>query len=242
MSRKRLKQYLLLLMAIGVIAVAMTGGSTFASFSAQVTNPGNTFVSGTLFLHDTSGATTCTSESASLNVNPGDGSNGDNCAVLFNGADLSGGPVTAHLALQDAGTIDASALMFSVDNCTVGNNSTSTGSSVTFGTAPTCGDLYMTIQQTNSSYSTDVFCAYGPTTNNTDCNAPDNTATLATAGGPTLHALQMNDGSGNPTPANLVHGAANTKYYVITIAPSVASDNTLQNRAVSFDMTWHIDQ
>ena len=243
MSRKRVKQYLMLLMALGVVAVVMTGSGTFAGFDAQVTNAGNTFVAGTLFLHDTNGATTCTSESASLNYNPGDGSNGDNCAVLFNGADLSGGPVTADLALENAGTIDASQLKFSVDNCTVGDNSANTGTTTTFGSAPTCGDLYITVQQTNSSYTTNVFCAYGPTTNNVDCDPPANTATLTTAAGPTLHALQMDNGSGSPTAADLPHGAASTKYYVITVDPAgVASDNQLQNRSVSFDLTWNIAQ
>lgn len=235
MSQKRLKQYLMLLMAIGVIAVAMTGGGTFASFSAQVSNPGNTFTSGTLFLHDTSGATTCSSESATgstFNYNPGDGSNGDNCAVLFDGASLSGGPVTADIALKDAGTIDASGLEFSVDGCTVTNNDAGTGTTTTFGTGPTCGDLYLTIQETQSDYSTKVWCAYGPGSGTADCGAPDNTATLADAG--SLTAL---DTDGSPA-----LGAGSTRYYVITIDPTVTNDNTLQNRKVSFGMSWHIDQ
>lgn len=235
MSRKRVKQYLMLLMAIGVIAVAMTGSGTFASFSAQVSNPGNTFVSGTLFLHDTHGTTTCTSESAqssTFNYNPGDGSNGNNCAVLFNGADLSGGAVTADLALQNAGTINASDLEFSVDGCSVTSNSANTGSTVTFGTAPTCGDLYLTVQETQSDYSTDVWCAYGPGAGMTTCGAPANTATLADPS--SLTALNVN---GTPALA-----ANSTRYYVITVDPSVANGNTLQNRAVSFGMTWHIDQ
>lgn len=89
MSRKRVKQYLMLLMAIGVIAVAMTGGGTFASFTAEVANPGNTFNAGTLYLHDSvNGGTECTSESAANNSNvPGSvgGANpGNACNVLFN--------------------------------------------------------------------------------------------------------------------------------------------------------------
>lgn len=246
MSRKRLKQYLLLLMAIGVIAIALGGGSgTFAGFDAQVSNPGNTFLTGTLFLHDqANGGTTCSSESAqsaTFNYNPGDGTNGNSCALLFNGADLSGGSVTAHLALNDAGTIDASDLKFSVDSCTVSTNQANTGSAVTFGSAPTCGQLYLTIQETQSNYSTNVFCAYGPGTLGVACSAPANTATLATAAGPSLTTLQMDDGSHNATPATLGHGS--TRYYVITVNPGgVASGNALQNRKVSFGMTWHIDQ
>ncbi len=61
MSRKRVKQYLTLLMAIGVIAVVAGGSGTFASFTAEVTHTGNTFATGTLLLHSTSGTTTCAS-------------------------------------------------------------------------------------------------------------------------------------------------------------------------------------
>jgi predicted ribosomally synthesized peptide with SipW-like signal peptide len=242
MSRKRLKQYLMLLLAIGVVAIAVSGSGTFASFSAQVTNPGNAFVSGTLFLHDTNGATTCTSESATaspnFNVNPGDGTNGDSCAVLFNNVDFSAGAATADLALDNAGTIAASDIVFSVGNCTWSDNSASTGSAVLFGSVPTCGDMYVTVQETDSSYGVNAFCAYGPTPLAVACAAPDNTATFANAATPTQ--LQMNNGSGSATTATLAAGA--TRYYVITIDPGgVTSGNQLQNRAVSFDLTWKID-
>ncbi len=63
MSKKRIKQYLMLLTVIGLVSIA-SGSGTFASFSAQTTNAGNTFSAGTLFLHDTAnGGTTCNSES-----------------------------------------------------------------------------------------------------------------------------------------------------------------------------------
>jgi predicted ribosomally synthesized peptide with SipW-like signal peptide len=243
MARKRIKQYLMLLTVIGVVAVAASGSGTFASFSASVTNPGNTFASGTLFLHDTHGVTTCTSESATtgpnFNVNPGDGTNGDVCAVLFSNVDLGGGPVTANLDLNNAGSINASDVKFKVNNCTVGTNSANTGSAVTFGAAPTCGDLWLTVQQTQSDHSTNVFCAFGPGVLGTNCAAPANTATLATAAA--TQTLQMDNGSGSATTATL--GAGSTKYYVLKINPGgVASTNQLQNRSISFDVQWTIDQ
>ncbi|HKB94874.1 MAG TPA: hypothetical protein VKC62_11655 [Gaiellaceae bacterium] len=243
MPRKRIKQYLMLLVVIGVVAVAASGGGTFASFSASATNAGNTFASGTLFLHDIHGATTCTSESATtgpnFNVNPGDGSNGDSCAVLFDNIDLGSGATTANLDLNNAGTIDASDVKFQVLNCSVGDNSANTGSSVTFGTAPSCGDLYLTIQETQSDHSTAAFCAFGPGALGTTCAAPDNTKTLATAGA--VQTLKMDDGLGSATNASL--DASATKYYVITIDPAgVGSTNQLQNRSISFDLQWTIDQ
>jgi hypothetical protein len=81
MSRKRVKQYLTLLMAIGVIAVVAGGGSgTFASFNAEVTNTGNTFATGSLVLNDNGGTTTCTSAGNSNNTN---NASTNGCDTLF---------------------------------------------------------------------------------------------------------------------------------------------------------------
>jgi predicted ribosomally synthesized peptide with SipW-like signal peptide len=230
MSRTRLKQYLMLLLAIGVIAVAMTGSGTFASFNAETTNPGNTFVSGTLFLHNTAnGGTTCKSESVTTgpnyNVNGG-------CDVLFSNVNLAGGAATAHLALNNAGSINSNDLTFKVGNCTVGTNP-GTGSAVTFGSGPTCNNMYLTVQETQSDYSTNVYCAYGPSTTQPACDTPNNTATLGNSS--SLTNLKTTAG------ANATLTSGQTRYYVITVLPSVTNDNTLQNRQVSFDMTWHID-
>lgn len=83
MSSKRLKQYLLLLTAIGLIAIASGGSGTFASFTAEVNNPGNTFSTGELYLHDSvTNAAECTSESADKNSNTAE-SAGDACDSLF---------------------------------------------------------------------------------------------------------------------------------------------------------------
>lgn len=88
MSRKRVKQYLMLLTAIGLIAIASGGSGTFASFTAETANPGNTFATGTLYLHDSvTNNTECTSESATNNTNVPStvaGSNpGNACDYIF---------------------------------------------------------------------------------------------------------------------------------------------------------------
>ncbi|HTU14419.1 MAG TPA: SipW-dependent-type signal peptide-containing protein, partial [Solirubrobacterales bacterium] len=106
MSRNA-KRYLMLLAAIGLIAVVAGGGSgTFASFNAEVENAGNTISTGTLFLHDTAGGVTCTSESATNNANLG---TGDNCHTIFN-ASLTSSSATTYYAvtLKNAGTLNAS--------------------------------------------------------------------------------------------------------------------------------------
>lgn len=246
MGRKRIKQYLTLLFAIGVIAVVANGGGTFASFNAQVTNPGNTFASGTLFLHDTTGGTTCKSESANSanggnNTIDGTGtdfSGADVCKALFPSVDLSTAPPwTANLALNNAGTALASNVEFDVSNCTVSTN-TATSSTVTFGTTPGCGDFYITIQQNqDGNFNSNSFCAYGPGTLATACLTPASSINLGSPS--SLTPLQMDNGSGSATPATLAGGA--TKFYTISIAPNPAmTGNTLQNRLLTFDMDWQL--
>jgi predicted ribosomally synthesized peptide with SipW-like signal peptide len=230
MSRKRLKQYLLLLMAIGVIAVAMSGGGTFANFSAQVTNPNNAFVSGTLYLHDNGGTSTCTSESSSDNLST------NNCDTLFNNIDLTNAAgSTAHLTLSNAGSIPASDIQFQVGNCTVGTN----GGTATFGTAPTCAQMYLTIQETQSDFSTNVYCAAGSAS--VACAAPSSALNLSSASTGSFANLKTVGGA-NAT-FTKAGGATDTRYYVIKVVPGgVTQDNSLQNRKISFDMSWHIDQ
>jgi hypothetical protein len=231
MSRKHLKQYLLLLMAIGVIAVAVSGGSgTFSSFSAQVTNANNAFVSGTLYLHDNGGSTTCTSESSSDNLST------TGCDTLFNNIDLTNAAgSTAHLTLSNAGSIPASDIQFQVGNCTVGTN----GGAATFGSAPTCGQMYLTIQETQSDFSTNVYCAAGSAS--VACAAPSSGLNLSNASTGSFANLKTAGGA-NAT-FTKSGGATDTRYYVIKVVPGgVTQDNSLQNRKISFDMSWHIDQ
>jgi hypothetical protein len=116
MSKKRTKQYLMLLMVVGLVSIAAGGGGTFASFSAETTNTGNTFATGSLFLHNTAnGGNTCTSESASTNLN--DGTSGTTCTTLFNVSLTSANTAQyATLALQNAGTVDAGDIKFALKN------------------------------------------------------------------------------------------------------------------------------
>lgn len=82
MSRKRTKQYLMLLMVVGLVSIAAGGGGTFASFSAETTNAGNYFATGSLVLNDNGGVNTCTSATATGSVNTANSSSTD-CDTLF---------------------------------------------------------------------------------------------------------------------------------------------------------------
>ncbi len=223
------KTYLKWLIVAGLLAVIGGGAGTFATFNAEVTNSGNTFANGTLFLHATpNGGTTCTSESDTIN-NAGN----DTCTLLFNAAALTNGVTsTATLDLHNAGTINASDIKFKVASCTVTDNSGATGSSVVFGTAPTCTDLELAVQETDVLYTTNAYCAYG-TPSGSDCTL-DAGHNLTSAG--SFQTLQTTG------PVNADLASAGDRYYVIQINPVVASDNSLQNRKVTFGLTWHIDQ
>jgi hypothetical protein len=218
-----------LLLLAGVLAlVAGRSSGTFATFNAEVTSAGNSFATGTLFLHETKqGGSTCTSESSSDNLST------TNCDILFTVNNITNGNVSsANLTLNNAGTINASDIKFSVPNCTVGNNSGVTGTSTTFGSAPTCTNFQLTIQETNSSFSSNTYCAYGTDSSGTCAFlAGDN---LGTA---TSLTTLLTTGAATAT----LNASAN-RYYTVNIKPVVATDNSLQNRKVTFDIHWHIDQ
>jgi hypothetical protein len=109
---KKTKRYLMLLVAVGLIAVAAGGSGTFATFNAETANTGNTFATGTLLLHNNGGTTTCTSEQDSGNVNV---QNPTGCDILFTKASIIPGTLyTANLKLSNAGTLDASGIKFAL--------------------------------------------------------------------------------------------------------------------------------
>jgi hypothetical protein len=81
MSRKRTKQYLMLLMVIGLVSVSAGGSGTFASFSAETTNAGNYFATGSLILNDKGGTNTCTS--AGDLTNNANTANTNGCDTFF---------------------------------------------------------------------------------------------------------------------------------------------------------------
>jgi predicted ribosomally synthesized peptide with SipW-like signal peptide len=107
----------MLLVAVGLIAVAAGGSGTFASFSAETANNGNYFATGTLFLHATKqGGNTCKSEIDSGNSNI----TANGCDLLFNVSQLSAGQSqTVNLQLANAGSINASALKFALGSACV---------------------------------------------------------------------------------------------------------------------------
>ena len=213
MSTKRLKQYLMLLSAIGLIAIASGGSGTFATFNAEVSNANNTFATGTLYLHDSvNGATACTSESTQANSNVpvtvGGVNPGDQCNILFDFDGTPGHlppstPYTVHLKLSNAGTLDASDLKFQLngtgcqvtDTMDTGGRITgplSTGSPITsipLGTPTTISIADGAAIQLREGGHTDTFTANGITpANSNSITVQSQTPTFAYANGDTVYS------------------------------------------------------
>jgi predicted ribosomally synthesized peptide with SipW-like signal peptide len=110
MSKTKTKRYLVLLAAVGLVAAALGGTGTFASFNAEVSNTGNTFATGTLLLHDFGSSQTCTSEFDGSNLNT---VTPTGCDVLFTVPSIAPGSfTTANLTLSNAGSLNASDIKF----------------------------------------------------------------------------------------------------------------------------------
>jgi hypothetical protein len=136
MFTKKTKRYLMLLAALGLIAIAAGSSGTFAGFNAEVANTGNTFQTGTLFLHDKGGVNTCTSESDANNQNIA----GTGCDVLFTTPVITpGSTYPADLTLSNAGTLNASDIQFALGSTGCVDSKPSVGtlsSGLTNGTPP----------------------------------------------------------------------------------------------------------
>ena len=106
MSRTKTKRYLVLLAAVGLVAAALGGTGTFATFTADVTNSNNTFQTGTLVLSDTvPSVSTCYS-------NNGAGNSGTCAAIVDTGLVLQkpGGWISGTVTIKNEGSLASSDL------------------------------------------------------------------------------------------------------------------------------------
>ena len=107
----KLKSLLLGLMVIGAVAY-FGGGGTFASFSAETTNPGSAIASGTLTMSDTvTSVGTCASTNAPTSNNF---NSSTACPQMLNLTNIAPGVPSptgsAEVTIQNTGSIDASKL------------------------------------------------------------------------------------------------------------------------------------
>jgi predicted ribosomally synthesized peptide with SipW-like signal peptide len=222
MSKKRAKQYLMLLCVIGLVSVA-SGSGTFASFTAETTNAGNTFATGTIVLSNTVNAgTACLSTnggSTDTNVYAG-------CDKVFQVSVKKPGDsfTTDQIDIQNAGSLNASSFTLTGSSC-----STSDAAGQTYhGTGDLCPVLDVYVQEwTSSSYSTPAECWYGGNVGVGNTCSFDDSQTV----------------SGLTTPLALGSLSANgDRYFTIGIELQSSADNTVQGRSATSDLTWDIAQ
>lgn len=184
-SRKRLdltKKVLVLGILLGLIAFVM-GGSTFASFSAQTTNPGSTLGSGTLTLSDqVNSGTVCNSYGAGSNDNVNAA-----CSAILSLTNLAPGVVggQAKLTIVNTGSLDASlfSLLAPYVNATL-NQTIASGT--TIGTGQTLSGMTVTPLEGPVAAGDKVALSYGAVTQQLCASAGAAAAatSVSVAGGP----------------------------------------------------------
>jgi hypothetical protein len=217
------------LLVIGIAGSTVSYG-TFATFTAQTTNPGNTFATGTLVLSNRVGTGTACLSTGGGNTD----TNTNNCDTAFSlSVRKPGDTSTATLDLKNEGSLAGAALKVFIPSCTAGN---ATGQNY-HGTGNPCQKLQIYIQKwTDSTRATPAACLYGGATGNT-CNFSDTTKTVATF--VTAHNSATSGLSGGAI------AAGETQYYTIglkLIDSGPGADNALQGRQATFDLSWFMEQ
>lgn len=219
------------LMSMGVLAGvgALAGAGTFASFTAQTTNPSNTFADGTLVLSDkVNTGTACLSTGAGTstdtNVNAA-------CGAAFTlTVKKPGDSSTSNITLKNEGSIDGSTLKAFSPSCTNADVSAETY----HGTGLPCAAIQLYVQQySDSAFTTASACLYGGASGVT-CDFSDTTKTLATYA------------TAYPTSASGLSvgalSAGSSTYVKIGVKLPSTADNTYQGRQASMDLSWHLAQ
>ncbi|HEX9989311.1 MAG TPA: TasA family protein [Chloroflexia bacterium] len=222
------KKVLLTVMVLGMVTGVLTSG-TFATFTAQTTNPNNTFAAGTLVLSNTkTGGTTCLSTgggNTDTNSNP-------NCDQLINASVRKPGDTASQtLTIKNEGSLAASALKLFSTACA---NANSSGESY-YGTGLPCGKVQLYIQQySDAAFTTPSACLYGGATGVT-CDFSDATKTLAA-----FQGAYNTSGNGLTIGSGLAPQAA----VYVKVAMQLPSDanNSFQGRQATMDFNWFINQ
>ena len=238
MSKKRMKQYLMLLCVVGIVSIA-SGSGTFASFNAETTNAGNTFATGAITLgNQVNSGTVCYSSGGAQNANAG-------CNAIWNVGSWAPGQAadTEKLTLNNTGNLDPTALTMwapkvttaGVENpaglvCNYESYTPAGASHVYAGSGNPCTGMSIQIQEYDSSFTT-------PTTS---CVFPADATHVC---GSNYAALSTMPNSGSPltVTGGLTHGTS--RYFELTVTyPASAgnADNEYQAEKTHFDLAWQI--
>lgn len=227
MTRKR---KWLLTIAVAIAGLAAMGSGSFASYSAQTTNPNNKFSTGALVLTNTKqGGSACLSTAGGAtdtNVN-------NSCDQLLNlTVKKPGDSSTANLTVQNSGSLAATIFKIFSSACADSNAAAETF----HGTGSLCSKVQLYIQQwSNSGFSTVSGCLYGGATVTNTCDFSDTTKTLST-----FSSTYNTSANGLSIGSGLTAGTSN--YFTIGLMLPSTADNTMQGRAASVDLSWFIQQ
>jgi hypothetical protein len=219
---------------MGVVAGigALAGAGTFATFTAQTSNPSNTFADGTLVLSNKVGTA-----SACLSTGGGNtDTNSGTCDTAFSLAVKAPGDFsTASLTLQNKGSLPASALKLFSGSCTdadaAGENYHGTGSA--------CGVVQFYVQQySDSGFLTPSACLYGGSPDSgVTCDFSDTAKTLTAFVG-----AYPNLGSGLSAGSLAAAGGADSTWVRVGVKLPSTAGNSYQGRSASLALNWHITQ
>ena len=222
------------LLSMGVVAGigALAGAGTFATFTAQTSNPSNTFADGTLVLSNKVGTA-----SACLSTGGGNtDTNSGTCDTAFSLAVKAPGDFsTASLTLQNKGSLPASALKLFSGSCTdadaAGENYHGTGSA--------CGVVQFYVQQySDSGFLTPSACLYGGSPDSgVTCDFSDTAKTLTAFVG-----AYPNLGSGLSAGSLAAAGGADSTWVRVGVKLPSTAGNSYQGRSASLALNWHITQ
>lgn len=223
------------LLSMGVVAGigSLAGAGTFASFTAQDKNPGNTFASGTLVLSDkVNSGTACLSTGAGVTT---DTNVNDVCTAAFNvSVQKPGDFATANITLKNEGSLAASALKLFSTGCSDG----AAAGETYHGTGSPCSKVQVYVQQwTTLGGPTPVACLYGATTTANVCDFVGTGATTKT-----LAALSSSYPSSGTAIGAGTLAAGGSTYITIGVKLPLDADNTFQGRTATNDFTWLIEQ
>jgi hypothetical protein len=221
------------LLSMGVVAGigALAGAGTFATFTAQTTNPTNTFANGTLVLSNTVNAGTACLSTGGGNTDTN--ANGACDTAYSLSVRAPGDSSTADITLENKGSLAASVLKAWSASCTdadaAGENYHGTGSP--------CGKVQIYVQQYSDNFTTKSACLYGGAAGAV-CDFSDVAKTLTAfvtaypnvAGGLSAGAL---DAAGGTAPKTWIR---------IGVKLPSDANNTFQGRSASLGLNWHITQ
>jgi hypothetical protein len=223
------------LLSMGVVAGlgVLAGAGTFATFTAQTTNPDNVFANGTLVLSnevDSLGA--CLSTGAGTDT---DDNENEACDTVFDLAVRAPGDSdTTNVTLKNMGSLAASNLVVFSGLCT---DSDATGENYNGDGSP-CSKIQIYIQKwTSALRDTPADCLYGGETVANTCDFSNAAKTLAT-----FVSDHTNLGEGLSAGGLAALGGADTAWFTIGVKLPTDADNTFQGRAATLALNWHITQ